>query len=118
MGNRDIVHKAVHKALENDYKIDSRLILEFRDSFEGEGMFHFRLKFGNGQRQVELSHNDIIFSHAFAKAFWGEKIMETGCLKRYKGLDEPAPWLEREYRFHLQQMALKVEPVKYLEKFL
>ena len=48
----------------------------------------------------------MIFSHDFAKAFWGE---ETTTCNKY-GL---ADWA-----FHLQEMVLEEELLKYLEKFL
>ena len=67
----------------------------------------------------------IIFSHDFAKSFWGEKKMEGilyndnhfapngddlhGVELRYDGF---------EWQYHLQQMVLEKEPLKYLEKFL
>lgn len=52
----------------------------------------------------------IIFHHDFAKAFWGEEI-----------LGKNHPEFGREivaWQYHLQQMVLEPEPLKYLEKFL
>ena len=54
-----------------------------------------------------------IFKHSFAKAFWGIKwdsdsLAKQTCNDKYK-----APW-----RYHLQQMVLEKEPLKYLEKYL
>ena len=46
----------------------------------------------------------IIFSHDFAKAFWGE------C---YSTLDHSFEW-----EAHLQNMVISKEPLKYIEKFL
>lgn len=41
----------------------------------------------------------IIFNHDFARAFWGEG--------KYDG-----------WQYHLQQMVLEEEPLKYIERFL
>ncbi len=70
----------------------------------------------------------LIFSHDFAKAFWGRGDWWCACCERLE------PW-EIEYKEkrsickrraetisiwtgHLQQMVLEKEPLKYLEKFL
>lgn len=47
--------------------------------------------------------NDIIFSHDFAKAFWGEG-------------EEYAPL--PEWMYQLQQMVIHDDPIRYLEQFL
>ena len=44
---------------------------------------------------------DIIFSHDFAKAFWGD------------GPPDLPAW-----KHHLQQIVLKKDPIKYLEGFI
>jgi hypothetical protein len=49
-----------------------------------------------------VSINVIIFSHSFAKAFWGEE--------KYTGI--------YCWQHHLQMMVLEEEPLKYLEKWL
>lgn len=44
------------------------------------------------------TYQGIVFSHQFAKAFWGEK--------------------DNEWQHHLQQMVIKAEPIKYLKQFI
>ena len=52
----------------------------------------------------------IIFSHEFAKAFWGEQMTNDEMLiNEYNDI---------RWKYHLQQMVLEKEPLKYLEKFL
>jgi len=63
-------------------------------------------------------HYAIIFTHDFAKAFWGEKKTDFSC-----GCDSwsggcPRCHNEYEWQYHLQQMVLEPEPLKYLEQFL
>lgn len=64
----------------------------------------------------------IIFSHDFAKAFWGDKsIIDLRGTKFQKDTDETESielGLMVTWQFHLQQMVLEPEPLKYLEKFL
>jgi len=49
----------------------------------------------------------VIFSHKFAKAFWGEEEVNV-----YFAKFIPA------WQYHLQQMVLKENPLSYIEKFL
>lgn len=51
---------------------------------------------------------EIIFSHSFAKAFWGEKVAWNMDTDKYN----PG------WQYHLTKMVLEPEPLKYLEKFL
>lgn len=92
MTNKEILIKAINKAIANGFNWDNPNYTPL-NSFDS------------------LYDESIIFSHSFAKAFWGEE-------------DEP----EREelysdrkfyhWQYHLQQMVLEEEPLKYLEKFL
>jgi hypothetical protein len=66
---------------------------------------------------------EIIFFHSFAKAFWGEGVVDwendreqnyepysgEGCTAEYEG---------KRWQYHLQQMILEENPIKYLEKFI
>ena len=67
-----------------------------------------------------ISTNDwkaMLFSHDFAKAFFGEDkghwlyIQYSG---GFMGIDEPAPVWKR----HLQAMVLEKNPIDYLRKFV
>ncbi len=66
----------------------------------------------------EIDYRGIIFSHSFAKAFWGEgsddEITEMVVF--------PTGHKEEEYvikwMYHLQQMVLEENPIDYLRKFI
>lgn len=58
---------------------------------------------------------EILFSIPFAKAFWGrEKV------KQYKNIlsDNPLAVDDEAWHFHLQQLVVCVDPIKYLAKFI
>ena len=65
----------------------------------------------------------MIFSHSFAKAFWGEAYHQVEPKDLYS-----TPWdlydglqlyqYPKAWQYHLQQMVLEENPIKYLEKFL
>lgn len=58
---------------------------------------------------------EIIFSHEFAKGFWGTFTNGAGWTKEsgYSKLERIEEW-----EYHLQRMVLEKEPLKYLENFL
>lgn len=102
MSNQEILQKAIEKAKANGW---SKPLLS---SF------------------CQCDHCDELatFSHDFAKAFWGEA--KERCI--YCGIDSvsmahyqgcPCSSIPiKVWQFHLQQMVISEEPVKYLEKFL
>ena len=123
MTNEKIFKKAIEKATKN--------------GFIGKLMNYEYIK----------SHNkyfSYIFGHDFAKAFWGkEKLHKCGgnilvtkffaggeetsnkyCEICDKGFDDQAERVFYEedliesYKFHLQQMVLEEDPIKYLEQFI
>lgn len=61
----------------------------------------------------------IIFGHDFAKAFWGEEILCNECGKLADDCDLHI-WdhYKIAWQYHIQQMVIEKEPLKYLEKFL
>ena len=68
--------------------------------------------------------NELIFSHDFAKAFWGEKTawnMDTCSDCNYAKKNISCAVCDRYnpgWQSYLQTMVLQTEPLKYLEKFL
>ena len=113
-----ILQKAIERAVKNGYKTDW-----YRD-----GVWTVDETYGDVYEHYVESPT-IIFSHEFAKAFWGEKDMwyETECTCGGVGIhmsddthseDCARPKAPRGYRFHLQQMVIEKEPLKYLEQFL
>ncbi len=98
MDDKDILRKAMEKACDNSSRIMKNIMPHGND-------FDILLDF----------YKNIIFDHDFAKAFWGtEEIFDQ--------LDNRQDNLYFEgfsiFQYHLQQMVLEKEPLKYLEKFL
>ena len=83
MKNETILKKAIEKAVKNGFTLVDP-------------------KFNLG-----CCFNCLIFSHDFAKAFWG------GGEKKFGEIVWKSSWQN-----HLQQMVLEKEPLLYLEKFL
>ena len=105
MTNEQILEKAIEKAMKNGHE---------PNYYSGNYAFWVKMK----------SYYVDIFAHSFAKAFWGEAYVDD----RYGETIEE--WIERtghernwgchklRWQYHLQQMVLEEEPLKYLEKFL
>ena len=94
MTNKEILQKAIEKAINNGFKHEQMLT-------ENPEMLALQLL-------STFNENFLIFSHEFAKVFWGTK-------KRY---DMNLHYEEPIWQYHLQRMVLEKEPLKYLEKFL
>ena len=60
----------------------------------------------------------IIFSHSFCKAYWGKEKVTWENID-YNRTDEIEYYVGMYlWQYHLQQMVLKENPIKYLEKYL
>ena len=108
MSNEAILRKVLEKAHANGYK----------PLMTVEGIIAH-----NNQYKNPIA---IIFTHDFAKAFWGEAIHGKAglagdglpgwkCENCGGNLDNRG---QKEWQYHLQQMVGAEEPLKYLERFL
>lgn len=98
MNNENILKKAIEKAIKNGWEEGKEIILDDI------------LRMPDYYTSWDVIAT-IIFSHSFAKAFWGEETIEHQVVRGYN-VDVPIWELE------LQQMVLEKEPLRYLEKFL
>jgi len=112
MTNQEILKKAIEKAVKNGYKfkeLDKNWLV----------MATFALDKKYGWRDLAEIKEVIIFSHDFAKAFWGKEwkdgdVIETP-MSDILTRENIEPW-----QHHLKQMVLlpEDERLKYIEKFL
>jgi len=141
MDNKEILKKAIEKAQRNGFYFDKlpNKHPDFDHSFEWLGidehinchsLINIRV---DNMTTTWVGLYDVIFSHDFAKAFWGENT-ETFTKMKYKkskvekakfgaiqyyeldGLDEDSKL--PTWQYHLTKMVLKKDPIKYLRKFL
>jgi len=109
MTNELILKKAIDKAIKNGYKVT--------DNY----------KYWDWTFVLKESLFDIIFSHDFAKHFWGEKLIGVNIDKYLDDNGERAThgtagayieFILPAWQYHLQQLVLEEKPLKYIEKFL
>jgi len=96
MTNEEIIKKVIEKAIDNGWnQFDWKKGQLNRISFQISGNKGFLYK--------------IIFSHDFAKAFWGDgHYFMLECQQKN----------DVQWKQHLMVMVLEKDPIKYLEKFL
>jgi hypothetical protein len=116
--------------MENE-QILKKVIEKATDNAGGVLIWKFPIPFKAFTKDDEFkSYYSIIFSHPFAKAFWGEKGLCNQCGTPYDGsfLDDCSKCKLEDigdqryslpsWKYHIQEMVLEKEPLKYLEKFL
>lgn len=109
MTNEEILEKAIEKAIKGGIPSSGG----YKKMIE-DGMIVMLVVMG--------AYYNTIFSHDFAKAFWGN----WECIYRKLMGVVPIPFEDatqrgsgvRIWQYHLQRMVLEEEPLKYLEKFL
>lgn len=110
MSNEAILQKAIEKANSNGYETLSAILA-----------FNVIAKDNDVPRLFE-----IIYSHDFAKSFFGEQKHEfgeirnetIGCMKcSYSGFPNDCP-TKNCWTYELQQMVISEDPIKYLESYL
>ncbi|MBW2968536.1 hypothetical protein KY314_00250 [Candidatus Woesearchaeota archaeon] len=129
MEKGEILKKTIKKAIKNGWKKGERFLEDWWDETNSfERIIYWK------------AYYHLIFSHDFAKAFWGEeKVDEFGykfedmsdreiqssypkgfiykageTLYKQRNYDDA----QQSWKFHLQQMVISEDPLKYLEHFL
>ena len=101
MTNEQILTKAIEKAVEG--------------GISNSGAYKAMISDGGLDFLVAMnSYRNTIFSHSFAKAFWGKGLViylqDLKTCSCYKPI--------YVWQYHLIRMVLEPEPLKYIEKFL
>lgn len=125
MTNQEILTKAIEKALKNG--LDLKSCYEnsvIKEKFIGSNVYDDNQWIISclTNKYFEDMYMKLIFSHEFAKAFWGEELVVPSYPKSLNDdYVEDAITVDdmiKLWQYHLQQMVLKEEPIKYLEKFI
>lgn len=108
MSDKDILEKAIKKAIDGGWAFPG--VVGSKDfEFKGNGVYVL----GN-MTSVRYDYFEIIFNHDFAKALWGEAEMKglegiVGGTDLLTGVQRTHYW-----QYHLQQMVIADNPIKYL----
>lgn len=124
MTNEEILRAAIEKAVKKGYDLN-KIVGEEGEidlSITNFDEVFLHRRFSGMSKDVYLDSFTIVFSHDFAKAFWGEDPfsefrVEYRSMKvtdeKYQGWEKLETW-----QYHLQQMVLEEDPIKYLEQFI
>lgn len=103
MSDKEILKAAIEKANSSDYPMT----------------WGWPTNSSSMDRIIEERSQYLMFNHEFAKAFWGEEMVDlTPIVSKYKGRWISSPQKMVAWKWHLQQMIIKENPIKYLAKFL
>ena len=107
MEKTDIIKKAIEKAHKNGWlnQYEKITCVDFQHP-PHIGCFGVKDK-GNHHQGLCWDINELVFSHDFAKAFWGEK--------NYYGVgyDKACAW-----QYHIQQLSLSENRLEYISGFV
>lgn len=110
MTNQEILEKAIQKAIDGGWIVDSDKTLQLAFADAQDAMV------GNHEHSPYYYH--IIFSHDFAKALWGEEphYIHGGYFseKDWHPDNVPMPVSYSHWQYHLQNMVIAEDPIKYL----
>lgn len=127
MTNKEILEKAIQRAIDGGWYVKGGKVTEMHlIPNGGRGIWS---QIYTWQRETDSSLGtgthivgglyDFIFNHDFAKALWGELTFNMECRvchfihelydEHQFGLEIDQPW-----KFHLQQMVIADDPIKYL----
>lgn len=117
MTKKDILQKAIEKAKQKGFKLPYiKLEYSVYDRYQS-----LICLYETEKDYSWYGFKDIIFSHDFAKAFWGEEEHNWNGTSQCSRCRYYSEWGEDHsycWEYHLQQMVLEKEPLKYLERFL
>lgn len=113
MTNQQILEQAIQKAIDNGWSSWFEWPYSYYTDEDGLG---YDTEYGYVN---EVSTKEIIFNADFAKAIWGEWKNDVACKvckfqhalydENQFGLELDDPW-----KYHLQQMVISEDPIKYL----
>lgn len=111
MTHQEILEKAINKAIDNGWK-KSGLENGFTMTKTYKGLVVWQ-KMSSGYFDAR-TQSDIVFSHDFAKALWGETsdtlTVQNNSLNVKQVIDMNG------WRYYLQQMVIADDPIEYLGK--
>jgi len=120
MTDREILSNAIDKAIANGFKFEKDMVPPVLLMEYEEKMWNY-IPYRN-------QLNGFLFSHSFAKAFWGTDKTDWENINKKDNwwewqdsnywVGNEAEFVGERWQYHLQNMVLEDNPIEYLEKFL
>lgn len=115
--DREILYKVIEKAERNGYNFIN-YYTELIPCDSGDVLFETEI---DSLLECLNLLNGIIFSKEFAKAFWRKNIVCIICgvkCENWQHCCTNNNVVIENWKYHLQQLVLEKQPLKYLERFL
>lgn len=113
MTDKEILEKAIQKAIDNGFSAFGYSRVESVKKYFADDFYHIFLSNPTDLEEGDVerySANDIIFNHKFAKALWGE---ENAIQQAWGGYYDS---ILEDWQYHLQQLVIADDHIKYLEE--
>ena len=116
MTSAEILEKAIQKAVNHGFELPFK---HWEVSDNGQYIKGYNKSITDGYSIADFER--IIFNHDFARAVWGEwDMVEAG--NRYtvgsKNVEHITTFEGKSWQYHLQQMVIADDPIKYLGEHL
>lgn len=111
MTTMEIIRQAIKQALANGWdNFGHYENWDFTEAYDIPHGIHFTID----STALGLSFTDLIFDHDFARALWGEQGFPGEFTGKYPNPSRGKGGAQRGWEFHLQQMVIAADPIKYL----
>lgn len=128
MTNAQILKKSIEKAFKNGLKLINEQITRIDTDDIDKTYIHFYDEVGHQSDMFTFNTWKLIFSHGFAKAFFGEFPNHRVIIWNEEGKIDNNVWSMikpyikesklSNWQYYLQEMIISENPIKYLEQFL
>lgn len=125
MNNQQILEKAIRKSIDGGWTSGKYELDSLRNPPKikpANGSDNELLQFITDNMLFNMSRDRVIFNHDFAKALWGKSSICNCCQFEAgdKAFSEHDPYCSERteyspaYEYHLKQMVISDDPIKYL----
>ncbi len=103
MSNQEVLERAIQKAIDGGWDM----------KYRGSSLWNVReLSVTIADYPLHNSPEALLFNHDFAKALWGEDLVQN--LDYRQSITSDVAWVFPAWQYHLQQMVIADDPIKYL----
>lgn len=121
MNDKEVLEKAIQKAIDSGFLPDitmddmGKWLVEVVPT--GKWIRFHNSGLGYSATTHDWSVNDLIYNHDFARTLWGEDAYVYGH-EYHAGQEVQYRSAQAKWQYHLQQMVIADDPVKYLMEHL
>lgn len=112
MTNKQILEKAIQKAIDGGWKYKEFMFDYKYPNFKKTWTGNIIIAKSKDSTAVNINYIELFFNHDFAKALWGEELVQNRDYS--KTITDDTDWIVTSWQYHLMQMVISEDPIKYL----